>query len=134
MRAAAWAGCGAMLALTAVTARQLGVVRRLPDPPGKLWATEEIVTSKTAHPAGIPDGVLGMASYGVTLALLLASQEVAVVRPVARAKLAMDATAAGVNAVRQVVVFRRMCSWCMVTVACTAVMVGMGLSVRASSR
>lgn len=125
-KVAVWAGCGAMIAVGAVSARQLGLVRRLPDPPGEVWASNEIVMSKAGHPMGIPDGVLGMASYGMTLALLLAAEDAPALRPVARAKLAADAAAAGVNAVRQVVVFRKMCSWCIAAVACTAAMVACG--------
>ena len=122
LKGAVWAAAGAMLPLAVVAARQLRVVSRLPDPPGQVWDSDAIVMSRTAHPAGIPDGVLGMANYGVTLALLLLAEEAEWVRPVARAKVMLDAAAAGANAVRQVAVFRRMCSWCMATVVCTAVM------------
>jgi len=122
MKAGAWAASGAVVALGVVTARQLGMVRRLPDPPGAMWDSDAVVMSRAAHPAGVPDGVPGMASYGVTLALLLLAEDAEWVRPVARAKVMLDAAAAGMNAVRQVVVFRRMCSWCMAAVVCTAAM------------
>lgn len=127
MKSAAWAAAAAIVTLGVVAARQLGAVQRLPDPPGKVWDSDGIVMSKMAHPAGIPDGVLGMASYGVTLGLLLVAEEAKWLRPVAHAKVRMDAAAAATNAVRQVVVFRRMCSWCMATVVCTAVMAMMAL-------
>ena len=115
-----------MITLVVVAARQLGVVKRLPDPPGEMWDSDRIVMSKAAYPGGIPDGVLGVASYGVTLGLLLLAEDAEWLRPVAKAKLAMDAAAAAANAVRQVVVFGRVCSWCMATVACTAAMAGLG--------
>jgi uncharacterized membrane protein len=115
-----------MVTLGVVAARQLGVVDRLPDPEGEVWDSNGIVMSKAAHPGGIPDGVLGMASYGVTLGLLLLAEDAEWMRPVARAKLAMDAAAAAANTVRQVMVFGRVCSWCMATVVCTAAMVGLG--------
>lgn len=125
MKAAACAGSVAMVALGVVAARQLGIVRRLPDPPGGVWDSDAIVMSKAAHPAGIPDGVLGLASYGVTVGLLLLAEDADWLRPVAKAKLAMDGSAAWTNTVRQVAVFRRLCSWCMATVVCTAAMVGL---------
>jgi uncharacterized membrane protein len=126
MKAAAWANVAAMVTLGVVTARQLGLVKRLPDPPYDVWDSNKIVMSRSAHPAGIPDGVLGMASYAATLALLLLAEDVDWIRPVARAKLAIDAAAAAANAVRQVTLFGRLCSWCMATVACTAAMAALG--------
>jgi uncharacterized membrane protein len=128
MKAAQVAGAAAMVTLGVVAARQLGMVGRLPDPRGEMWDSNGIVMSKAAHPAGVPDGVLGMASYGVTLGLLALAQDLAWMRPVAKAKLAMDAAAAAANSVRQVVVFGRVCSWCMATVVCTGVMVGLGFA------
>jgi uncharacterized membrane protein len=123
---AVWACSAAMVTLGVVAARQFGVVQQLPDPKGVMWDSNGIVMSKEAHPAGVPDSVLGLASYGATLGLLLLSEDTEWIRPIAKAKLGMDAAAAAANTVRQVAVFGRMCSWCMATVACTAAMVALG--------
>jgi uncharacterized membrane protein len=82
--------------------------------------------SKAAHPFGVPDGLLGVASYGATMALLLAARGQPKVRPLLAVKLAGDAGFAGFNVVRQIVQFRRVCSWCMLTALATGVMVYAG--------
>ena len=118
------AACGvAMAALVPVLLHQVGVVEHLPDPPGKWFGSDEITESKAAHPLGVPDALLGLASYGVTLGLLVASRKHKAVRPLLAAKLAGDASLAGFNVVRQVVQFGKVCSWCTGTAAATAVMV-----------
>ncbi len=118
------AACGVALAtLVPVLLHQLAVVEHLPDPPGRLFASDEITESKAAHPMGVPDALLGLASYGVTMALLVAAREHPRVRPLLAAKLAGDAGMAGFNVVRQVVTFGKICSWCTGTAAATAVMV-----------
>jgi hypothetical protein len=66
---------GAALALgtlVPVALYQTGMLRSLPDPPGAIFDSEWITSSKDAHPLGIPDALLGLGSYGATLALLLA--------------------------------------------------------------
>jgi len=80
----------------------------------------------------VPDALIGLASYAVTLGLLLATRYTAYAKPLLRAKLNVDATAAATNVIRQVVTFRRICSWCAATALCTAVIVSCGrLSARA---
>lgn len=119
--------CGVALGfLAVVTAKQLGIIRRLPDPPGTLWDSDEITGSKTAHPLGIPDGLLGMGSYSATLALLVAAPECKAARRVLPWKLVGDASIAGFNAVRQVVKFGKVCSWCMGTAVATVGVVAFG--------
>jgi uncharacterized membrane protein len=114
------AACGVALAtLVPVLLHQVGVVEHLPDPPGEWFASDKITESKAAHPLGIPDAALGLASYGVTMALLLAARKHRAVRPL----LAGDAGMAGFNVVRQVVSFGKICSWCTGTAVATAVMV-----------
>jgi uncharacterized membrane protein len=124
----ALAGCtAALLTLVPVAAHQLGALDHLPDPPSPIFDSDAITESKTAHPLGIPDSLLGLGSYGVTLALLLAARRRA---PLASTllglKLTADASAATGNAVRQVVKFRRLCSWCTGTALATGVMVYYG--------
>lgn len=125
--AVAIAACGvALTTLVPVLLHQVGVVKHLPDPPGEWFGSDEITESKAAHPMGVPDAALGLASYGVTMALLLAARRHRAVRPVLAAKLAGDAGMAGFNVVRQVVQFGKLCSWCTGTALATAVMVGCG--------
>ena len=120
----ALAGCGAALGTLAVVALfQAGAIEALPDPPGAIFASERITLSKMAHPMGIPDSYLGLASYGTTLALLLLAKDQSWARRALGFKLAADAGAASFNAVRQVVRFGRLCSWCTGTALATALMV-----------
>jgi uncharacterized membrane protein len=74
---------GAVLAvatLVPVALYQTGVIGRLPDPPGAIFDSEWITSSKDAHPLGIPDALLGLGSYGATLALALAAPKSGVAR------------------------------------------------------
>lgn len=121
---AATACCAVAIAcLIPVAARQLGLVDSLPDPPGEIWDSDGITGSAHAHPLGIPDGLLGLGSYGTTLTLLLAARSSGAARRMLPWKLAADGALAGFNAVVQVVTFRKLCSWCMGTAAATAGMV-----------
>jgi uncharacterized membrane protein len=85
--------CAAIATLLPVAAHQLGLLNHLPDPPSRIFASDHVTESKAAHPLGIPDSLLGLGSYGVTLTLAL---------------LAADS-------------FRKLCSWCTGTAACTAI-------------
>ena len=116
----------ALLTLLPVAAHQLGFLDHLPDPPSEVFASDLITESKAAHPLGIPDSLLGLASYATTFALLLAARRVRLARPLLRAKLAADASAAAANSVRQVVTFRKLCSWCTGTALATAAIVHYG--------
>ena len=121
------AACGTAIGtLVAVALFQSGAIDELPDPPGGIFASERITLSKTAHPLGIPDSYLGLASYGTTLALLLLADKNKWARRALGFKLASDAGAAGFNAVRQVVQFGKLCSWCTGTALATGVMVYAG--------
>ena len=120
----ALAGCGVALGtLVAVALFQSGAIEKLPDPPGIVFDSEGITSSKMAHPLGIPDSYLGLASYGTTLALLLLSGKTPWAKRALGLKLAVDAGAASFNAVRQVVTFGKLCSWCTGTALATGVMV-----------
>jgi uncharacterized membrane protein len=120
--------CGVALAsLLPVAAHQLGMLEHLPDPPGRLFDSDGITESPAAHPLGIPDSVLGIASYSATLALLYAARRRAPLpSALLKWKLGLDASAASANSVRQVVKFRRVCSWCTATAIATAAMVHFG--------
>jgi uncharacterized membrane protein len=116
----------ALLTLLPVAAHQLGLFEHLPDPPGAVFASDRITESKTAHPLGVPDSLLGLGSYGITLCLAILSLSQPKVRPLLAAKLVADGGVATFNVVRQIVSFRRVCSWCTGTAIATAVMVYAG--------
>lgn len=123
-RTIAAVGCGlAVAALIPVALYQSGLSEHLPDPPGSVFASERITSSRTAHPFGVPDSYLGLASYGTTFALLLLSRNSVAARRLLGAKLVGDAGFASFNAVRQVVLFGRVCSWCTATALATAAVV-----------
>lgn len=121
------AGCCAALAtLVPVALFQGEATDELPDPPGPLFASERITLSKAAHPFGVPDSYLGLASYATTLSLLFLAKRNKKARQLLGAKLALDGGLAAFNVVRQVVSFRKLCSWCTGTAIATAVMVAGG--------
>ena len=123
--------CAAMATLAPVALVQLHVIDDLPDLPGRLFNSKQVVTSKGAYRLGIPDGILGLASYGVTLGLLLAATpERPMVRRLLRGKLAWDATLAIRNVRKQMTEHKRVCSWCIGTAVATAGLVFFGRKVR----
>jgi len=123
--------CAAMATLTPVALVQLHIVKDLPDPPGRWFNSKQVVTSKGAYRLGIPDGLLGLASYGVTLSLLLAATpERPIMRRLLQCKLAWDATVAIRNVRKQMTEHKRICSWCIGTAVATAAMVFFGRTVR----
>ena len=117
-------GCGLALgALVPVALYQSGMIAALPDPEGKLFDSEKVTSSKAAHPFGVPDSYLGLASYGTTLGLVLLSERSKAARRLLGAKLVGDAGFAAFNVVRQVVSFGKVCSWCTGTALATALIV-----------
>lgn len=120
-----------MATLAPVALVQLHILKDLPDPPGRFFNSKRVVTSKGAYHLGIPDGMLGMASYGITLALLLAATpERRLVRRLLRGKLAWDATMAIRHVRQQVTQHKRICSWCMGVAVATAGLVFFARKVR----
>ena len=91
---------------------QTGLIKTLPDPPLDCFDSERITTSKIAHPFGVPDSLLGIASFGVTFALIVLARRNRTARSLLGGKLALDAAAAAFNASRQVISFGKLCSWC----------------------
>ena len=105
--------CYATLAtLAPIALRQMGIIDHLPDPPGGVFQSDRITGSDAAHPFGIPDSLLGIASFGTTLALILVAKRNRKARVLLGAKLAGDAAFATFNVGRQIVQFGRLCSWC----------------------
>jgi uncharacterized membrane protein len=114
--------CATIATLIPVALYQTGVLPSLPDPPSHVFDSERITTSKAAHPLGVPDGLLGLASFGTTLALVLAAKRSPMARKLLGAKLTMDAAAGAFNAGRQVVSFGKLCSWCTGTAIAAGIM------------
>lgn len=124
--------CVALATLAPVACYQLGLISELPDPPLRVFASERITMSKIAHPLGIPDALLGLGSFGATLTLALLAGRNKTARKILGVKLGLDASAAAFNAGRQVIEFRKLCSWCTATAAAAGVMTYAGReSVRA---
>jgi hypothetical protein len=108
---------GAMASLVPVALFQFKAIRNLPDPPGSLFDSERITTSRAAFPLGIPGYALGFVSYGTTLALLVAdTPSRPILHKVVQAQLLLDGGIAATKTVRQLVRFKKVCSWCMGTV------------------
>jgi uncharacterized membrane protein len=116
------ASCTAVASLVPVALYQLHLISKLPDPPLSVFDSEQITMSKTAHPMGIPDGLLGLASFGTTLTLALLAKQNRTAKKLLGVKLGMDASVAAFNAVRQVVGFGKLCSWCTATALSAGVM------------
>lgn len=114
--------CSALVTLVPVALHQMGLLSRLRDPPMELFASDRITMSKAAHPLGIPDGLLGLASFGATLALAIFSRRDAGARKLLGAKLVLDASMAAFNMGRQVFSVRKLCSWCTGTAISAGVM------------
>ena len=116
----------ALLTLLPIAAHQLGLLDHLPDPPSWIFDSDKITDSASAHPLGIPDSLLGLGSYGLTLTLVMLAQKNERAKKLLALKLVADGSVAGFNVMKQVVSFRRLCSWCTGTALCTAVMVVAG--------
>ena len=112
----------AMITLVPVALYQAGAIRHLADPPSPIFNSERITRSKAAHPLGIPDAFLGLASFATTLTLILFARRHRVAKELLGAKLTLDASAAAFNAGRQVVGFKQLCSWCTGTAIAAGVM------------
>lgn len=112
----------ALLTLVPVVLRQLRVIRSLPEPSHHLFNSNRVVTSHKSKPFGVPDSLLGLCSYSATLALVLLAPKSPTARKLVGPKLALDTTVATANTIRQFTGFRKVCSWCLLTVAATAAM------------
>ena len=104
--------CVTLATLVPVALHQTGMIDHLPDPPGSIFCSDRITESKMAHPLGVPDSILGLASFGTTLGLILLARRNRTARTLLGGKLAADAAFAGFNLVRQVTHFGKLCSWC----------------------
>lgn len=116
------ASCVAVATLVPVALYQFQVISELPDPPLRIFDSERITMSKTAHPFGIPDALLGIGSFGTTVTLAVLAKRNKTAKRLLGGKLALDASVAGFNAIRQLVDFGKLCSWCTLTALSAVVM------------
>ncbi len=127
------ASCATVVTLIPVLLFQTGAIKSLPDPPFRVFASDEITSSKMAHPFGIPDSIPGLASFGTTLALILLANKSLVARRFLGAKLLLDGSAAAFNASRQLAGFGKFCSWCTGTALAAGITVYAGRRVISDS-
>lgn len=52
-----------------VTLYQMGIIKRLPDVPAKLFDSNKVNASRTAYLFGMPDGPISLAGHAINLAL-----------------------------------------------------------------
>lgn len=106
-------------AMGLITLYQLGVIKRLPEPPLPFFDAEKIVSSPSAYDTfSIPDGLLGLGSYAVTAALAALGGEQRATHtpwiPLALAgKLAFDLSQAIRSVMKQWRDGPSFCSWCL---------------------
>jgi uncharacterized membrane protein len=99
-----------------ITLYQLGVIRHLPDPPGKIFNSDKINGSREAQIAGIPDGVVSLVLYSATTALVAAAladkMKPELARVLIGGVLAGQAAGAAYYLYNMVKVQRKICPYC----------------------
>ena len=116
---------GATAAMGLVSLYQTGLVKHLPDPPLPGFDSDRVDASGEAYETfKTPDGTLGIASYGATLALVgMGGAERAGERPwiplLAAAKLAYDGAGAAWLTAEQITKHRALCFYCLLASAAT---------------
>ena len=106
---------------------QVGVLRNVPDPPGKWFNGNKVNGSAQAYQvAQTPDALLGLVSYGVTAALAAAggrdrAQRHPWLSIALAAKASVDAAAAAKLSIDQPVKYKSFCALCIGAAAATFV-------------
>lgn len=120
-------------AMGVIAAYQTGIINHLPEPPLPLLDADRVDASSEAYEKlSMPDGVLGLASYAVTMALVaMGGQDRANRRPwiplAMAAKVATDAVQAGRLTLDQWTRHRAFCSYCLMGAAATFAMVPLAI-------
>lgn len=133
-RGAAGAILGATASMIAVALYQYGLVKHLPDPPGRFFDSDRVDAAGEAYHYGhTPDTALAIASYGLTLGLIgMGAADRAQRHPwmplLQAAKVAADAASAGWLTAEQLSKHRAVCWYCLVASAATAAAVPLSVS------
>lgn len=104
--------------LGVVGAYQVGLLRKVPEPPlAGLDATSVDASGEAYQLFGTPDSALGIASYAATLVLVgMGAADRATRRPVlpllAAGKAALDVVSSGYLFAEQITRHKKVCSWC----------------------
>lgn len=116
-------------AMAVVSAYQLGLIRRPPEPPLPRLDAERVDASGEAYThLRTPDATLGMLSYAATLVLASAgdasrSREQPWLPLALLAKVGADAVGGAYLTVEQATKHRRFCGWCLLASAASVAMV-----------
>ncbi len=115
-----------------VALRQTGVIRRLPEPPGRIWDTNRVVTAPVAYAVGVPDAPIATLAY---LALVGFAARLGGRSPRRRPRSALG-LAAGAGGVAAGAAFylwhmlareKRLCPYCLGTAAASFAMLPLAL-------
>lgn len=128
-RAIAALSLGAAGSLGMVSLYQFGIVRHLPDPPGRLFDSDRVDAAPEAYwLLATPDGPVGVVSYALTALLAgIHTDDPPERRPWLAlglaAKVGVDALMGLLLTAEQASRHRRFCSWCLLATAATFAMV-----------
>lgn len=102
-----------------VALRQLGVIRRLPDPPWRGFDSNQVTTSPEAFPLGVPDALPAIALYLTELGLvaLRRRRESRWLDRALAACVAAGALAGSYYLYEMIAVEKKACAWCIVAQA-----------------
>jgi hypothetical protein len=121
-RALIWISALGAIDSLVVGLRQTGALSHLPDPPGRRWHSDAVVTSRAAYAMGVPDAPLGALAF--TLVMAFAARlggAPASRRPLARLGLLAASGAAATGAAfylwDMLAKERRLCAYCLGTAA-----------------
>lgn len=116
----------ASAAMAAVATYQFGLLRHLPEPPGRFFDADRVDAAPEAYALlRTPDAALGLVSYGITLALAGAGSadrhHTAPLVPIALAgKVLIDVASSAYLTIEQASRHRRFCSWCLLAAVASA--------------
>jgi len=130
-RAIATLALGAAVPLGYIALWQIGVFRRIAEPPGALLDAEKVNGSDQAYARfDVPDAFLGVASLAATatLAAMGGERRSPLLGLATAAKIAFDAANAGKLTVDQWTKYREFCLWCLLSASATVAMVPLAIS------
>lgn len=116
--------------MSVIALYQLGILQRIPELPFPGFASAKVNASAEAYSHfSMPDGVLGLANYGATMALIAAGGKNREKRypwlPIAAAaKVSLDAAMAAKLTVDEIRKQKAVCSWCLAASGATFVSLG----------